>query len=117
MVTYTEPKPRIATGAESEFDRNEKAMPRPEVRVTQTNRGSGGTIAYVIAALVLIIGGYLLYTNNWSQTTVVPTVTQNNTTLPAPDTITPVPVTPPAAEKTAPPATVPATPGTTTTVQ
>ena len=113
MVTYTEPKPRIATGAESEFDRTEKAMPRPDVRVTQTNSGSGGTIAYVIAALVLIIGGYLLYTNNWSQTTVVPTVTQNNTTLPAPDTITPVPVTPPAAEKTAPPAAVPPAPATT----
>ena len=66
-------------------------------------------------AIVLAVGAYLLYPNNWSATTVAPPVTQNNITLtapaaknpdlgaqPAPAVITPVPATPPAAEKTAP---------------
>lgn len=110
MTAYTETKPRTVTGAESEFDRADRAIPRPEVRVTQTNRGSNNPLVYIIAALVLAVGGYLLSTYNWSPTTPVPTITQNNTTLPAPETITPVPVTPPAAEKTAPPATAPVTP-------
>ena len=117
MVVYTEQKPRTVTGAESEFDRAEQGFNRPEIRVTQSNLGTNGAIAYLLAALVLVVGGYLLYTNNWSTTTVVPSVTQNNTTLPAPDAYTPVPVTPPAAEKTAPPATAPITPDPSKTVQ
>lgn len=108
MTIYAEQKPRTVTGAESEFDRAEQGFNRPEIRVTQSNLGSNSAITYLLAALVLIVGGYLLYTNNWSTTTVVPSVTQNNTTLPAPDAYTPVPATPPAAEKTAPPAIVPA---------
>ena len=110
MVVYAEQKPRTVTGAESEFDRAENAIPRPEIRVTQSNLGSNSAITYLIAALVLIVGAYFLYTNNWNTATVVPSVTQNNTTLPAPDLIVPVPVTPPVSEKTAPPVTVPAAP-------
>ena len=106
MVVYAEQKPR--TGAGSEFDRVENGVPRPEVRVIQSTSGSNSAIAYLLAALVLAVGAYFLYTNNWSPTTVTPSVTQNNITLPAPDAITPDPATPPAAEKTAPPATVPA---------
>ena len=98
MVVYAEQKPRTVTGAESEFDRAENAIPRPEIRVTQSNLGSNSAITYLIAALVLIVGAYFLYTNNWSTATVVPSVTQNNTTLPAPDLIVPVPVTPPTID-------------------
>jgi hypothetical protein len=110
MAAYAEVKPKTVTLAESEFDRG---TPRPEIRITQSTKGSGSTIAYIVAAIVLIAGAYLLYTSNASTTTVVPTVTQNNTTLPAPDVVipkSPDPATPPAAEKTAPPAAVPATP-------
>ena len=117
MVVYTEQKPRTVTGAESEFDRAENGIPRPEVRVTQSNSGSNSAIAYVIAAIVLAVGAYFLYTHNWSPTAVAPSVTQNNITLPAPDAITPDPATPPAAEKTAPPATAPITPDPSKTVQ
>ena len=106
MTVYTDQNPR--TGSGSKFDQAEQGFTRPEIRVTQSNLGSNSAIAYLIAALVLAVGAYLLYTNNWSTTTVVPSVTQNNTTLPAPDAYTPVPATPPAAEKTAPPAIVPA---------
>ena len=115
MVVYNEQKPRTIIGAESEFDRAENGIPRPEVRITQSNAGSSSAIALVIVAIVLAAGAYLLYTNNWSATTVAPPVTQNNITLtapaakapdpadqPAPAVITPVPATPPAAEKTAP---------------
>ena len=106
MDNYTNQKPK--TGAGSEFDQADGGSLRPEVNVTQSNKGSNATIAYIIAALVLIVGAYLLYTNNWSTTTTVPAVTQNNITLPAPDATnpaTPVPVAPPASDATTPPAT------------
>jgi hypothetical protein len=114
MAAYAEVKPKTVTGVESELDRG---TPRPEIRITQSNKGSGSTIAYIVAAIVLLAGAYLLYTNNMSTTTVVPSVTQNNTTLPTPDVViptTPEPATPPAAEKTNPPAAAPATPPATT---
>ena len=110
MVVYAEQKPRTVTGAESEFDRTENAIPRPEIRINQSNKGSNSAIAYLIAAIVLVVGAYLLYTNNWSPGVTAPSVTQNNTTLPTPDVIVPDPATPPVAEKTAPPATVPVAP-------
>lgn len=110
MAVYAEQKPRTITGAESEFDRTERASPGPEIRIDQSNKSSNSSVFYIIGALVLVVGGYLLYTNNWSPSTAVPSVTLNNTVLPAPDVIVPVPATPPAAEKTTPPATVPAVP-------
>ena len=75
----------------------------------ESNKGSGSTIAYIVAAIVLLAGAYLLYTNNMNTTTVVPSVTQNNTTI-TPDPVEPAPATPPAMEHTTPPAPVPATP-------
>jgi len=85
---------------------------RPGVNVTQTNKGSGATIAYVIAAIVVVVGAYLLFFNTPSTTPVVPSVTQNNTITPAPEPVvpaTPDAATPPAVE-TAPAAPAPATP-------
>ena len=85
---------------------------RPGVTVTQTNKGSGATIAYVIAALVVVVGAYLLFFNTPSTTPVVPSVTQNNTIVPAPEPVAPITpdaATPPAVE-TAPAAPAPATP-------
>ena len=55
--------------------------------VTQTNwtrpishasKWSGATIAYIIAAIVIVIGAYLLFANNASTPTTTPPVTQNN---------------------------------------
>ena len=47
------------------------------INVTQTSKGSGATIAYVIAAIVVVIGAYLLFFNTPSTSPVVPSVTQN----------------------------------------
>ena len=100
MVTYADPKPKTEMGTES--------GQRPAIHVTQSNKGSGSTIAYIVAAIVLLAGAYFLYTSNMSTTTVVPSVTQNNTII-APDPVEPAPATPPAMEQTTP-APVPATP-------
>ncbi len=53
---------------------------RPGVNVTQSNKGSGATIAYIIAAIVVVVGAYLLFFNTTTTTTpVVPSVTNNTT--------------------------------------
>ena len=99
MANYAYPKTKTVSETDG----------RPGVHVTQTSKGSGATIAYVIAALVVIVGAYLLFFNNPGTTPVVPSVTQNNTTV-APEPVTPVPATPPAMEQTAPAAPAPVTP-------
>jgi hypothetical protein len=99
MANYADPKSKTTVDADS----------RPGVHVTQTSKGSGATIAYVIAAIVVIVGAYLLFFNNPGTTPEVPSVTQNNTTV-TPEPVTPVPATPPAMEQTAPEAPAPVTP-------
>ena len=110
MATTTDNK-RPVTGAESEFDHASRTTPRPEIRVNQTNQGSGNTIAYIIAALVIAVAGYYFYTSYYSPTAMTPTVTQTTPAAPAADAPA---VTPPAATSTTPPAAVPATPPATT---
>ncbi|MBZ0259836.1 MAG: hypothetical protein K8F90_04475 [Hyphomicrobiales bacterium] len=97
MANYADPKTKTVSETDG----------RPGVHVTQASKGSGATIAYVIAALIVIVGAYLLFFNNPGTAPVVPSVTQNNTTV-APEPVAPVPATPPAMEQTAPAA--PATP-------
>jgi hypothetical protein len=112
MAVTNETRPRPVTGAESEFDRASRTMPRPEVRVNQTNNGSNGVIAYLIAALVIVVGGYYVYTSYYAPTAPTPAATQSSTTLPKSDTVvpvTPVPATPPAESTATPPAEPPAT--------
>lgn len=99
MANYADPKTKTVSETDG----------RPGVHVTQTSKGSGATIAYVIAALVVIVVAYLLFFNNLGTAPVVPSVTQNNTTV-APEPVTPVPETPPAMEQTAPAAPAPVTP-------
>jgi hypothetical protein len=48
MVTYADPK-------------SKNADPRPGVSVTQSNKGSGTTIAIVIAAIVVVIAAYMMF--------------------------------------------------------
>lgn len=98
MANYADPKTKTVSETDG----------RPGVHVTQTSKGSGATIAYVIAALVVIVGAYLLFFNNPGTAPVVPSVTQNNTTV-APEPVAPVPATPPAMES-APAEPAPATP-------
>ena len=77
------------------------------INVNQSSEMSAGTIAIIVAALVLVVGAFV-YFGNSSAPTDNPQVTQNNSTLPAPivEPADPVPATPPAAQ----PETLPVTP-------
>ena len=116
MATTTENRPRPITGAESEFNHASRAMPRPEIRVSQSNQGAGNAIAYIIAALVIAVGGYYFYISYYNPAVVAPAITQTTPppTATAPAVDMPV-VTPPAATSTTPPTIVPATPSATKT--
>ena len=84
---------------------------KPNLQVNQSSEGNGTTIAIIVAALVLVVGAFIYFGNNWSTPTDGPQVTQNNTTLPAPvidEPAAPVPAEPPAAQSATPPATPPA---------
>jgi hypothetical protein len=84
---------------------------KPDLHVNQSSQSSGTTIAIIVAALVLVVGGFL-YFGNSSGPTDNPQLTQNNTTLPAPivEPADPVPATPPAAQTETLPGTLPVTP-------
>jgi hypothetical protein len=98
MVSYAGLRPPILTAAEADLQREEAEVRLAERRIKPPSRGSGGVMAYTVATLVLIVVGYLLFSNNWNTMSMFPTVTE---TLPAPDinsSISPdTPMTPPAA--------------------
>jgi hypothetical protein len=105
MVTITENRPRPITGAESEFDHASLPLSRPGIGATQSGQGSGNSIAYLIAVLVIAVGGYFLYTSYYGPTTIPAAVTQPSPPVaPAPAVDEPA-LTPPAAVPAAPPAT------------
>ena len=66
MVTYADPKSKTTD-------------PHSGVTVNQSTKGSGTTIAIIVAAIVVVVGAYMLFFNAPSTTPVVPSVTQNNT--------------------------------------
>ena len=108
MVSYADQKPRILTAAEADFQRAEAKLRQPGIHANQSSRGSSGVMAYIVTALVLIVVGYLLFSNNWNTMSMFPTVTE---TLPAPDVNSSVsPATPPQPQTTAPKVTPPVTP-------
>ncbi len=111
MAISTEQMPKKTTAAESEFDRAQRGVPRPEIRVNQSNQSSGGSLSYIIGAVVLVIAAYFLYTNYAPSPKLVTPVTQTETTAPAPVVV--IPVTPPAAETVTPPVVVPTPPAAT----
>lgn len=94
MDTYRDH--RVRSDTRPEPDPVESDYLRPEINLNQSNQSSNRNFAIIIAAVVVIVGAYLLYANEWSTTTSVPKVTQNSTILPAPDA-TPAPPTVPAA--------------------
>ena len=81
------------------------------INVNQSSESSGTTIAIIVAALVLVVGGFLYFGNNWNTAPDGPQVTQNNTTLPAPIIEEPAATPPaqPAIPLVTPPADAPAT--------
>ncbi len=123
MVEYTTQKPRSAADVNSDFVRADNGTARPEVRITQANASSNGGIFFIIAAIVVALAAYFFYANNWTPSTVAPSVTQNNVIVPAPATATPDPATSPvvatpnAATTPIAPKAAPATPDATKPVQ
>lgn len=83
---------------------------KPDFQVNELSEGNGTTIAIIVAALVLVVGAFIYFGNNWSTPADGPQVTQNNTTLPAPVVEPPADpaATPPAAQPETPPVTPPA---------
>lgn len=82
MTTYSDQKPRTITGAVG-------GISCPEVSINQSYPGSNGNTAFISGVLFLMAGVYLIF----NDTTVGPTVTQNNTTLAVPDKMAVVPAT------------------------
>jgi hypothetical protein len=108
MVSYADQKPRILTAAEADIQRAEANARLAESRIKPPGRGSSSPITYIVAALILIVVGYFLFSGNWNTMSMFPTVTE---TLPAPDINTSVsPDTPTPPPATAPKYTPPATP-------
>jgi hypothetical protein len=110
MASSAGQKRRILTATETDLKRAEARTPQANIRVNPSSWGSGGPMAYVMAALVLIVSGYLLFRNNWNTDIVFPSVVE---TVPAPDvnsTIAPVPVPPLASQTATSPPNPPVTP-------
>lgn len=82
MASSAGQKPLILSAADANFQRAEANARLEESRIKAPSRGSSSPIAYIVAALILIVVGYFLYSGNWNTMSMFPTVTE---TLPAPD--------------------------------
>ena len=99
MASSAGQKPLILTAAEADHQRSEAKARLAESRIMPPVRHSSGTLAYIAAALILAIVGYILFSGNWTTARLFPTVTE---TVPSPDinsTVAPAPQTaPPPAD-------------------
>ena len=98
MASAAGQKPLILTAAEADRQRFEANARLEEGRIKTPVRRSNGPIAYAVAALILIVVGYLLFNSNWNTMMLFPTVSE---TVPSPDinsTVPPVPSAPPPAD-------------------
>ena len=96
MASSAGQKPLIRTAAEADIQRAEaraEASARlAERQVNASGPGFRGAIAYAVAALILLVAGYLWFSGAWNTTVVLPTVTE---TIPSPDidsTVAPAPL-------------------------
>ena len=111
MATATEHKVRPLSADDSELDRTSRDNPPILARKNIADHtSSGNMVGWVIFAIVIIAGGYLLYSYQSPSITVTPTTTKTDV---APPAIAPAPGVPPASTTVTPPAATP--PATTTT--
>jgi hypothetical protein len=109
MASAAGQKPLILTAAEADHQRFEANARLEAGRIKPRVRRSNGPIVYAVAALLLIVVGYLLFSGNWNTMMLFPTVSE---TVPSPDinsTVAPAPLTPPVPQVTPPFADPPAT--------
>lgn len=84
---------------------------KPQVNIS--NKGDNSTgIAIIVAAIILVVGAFIFFSNGFGPTTDNAKIVQNNTTLPAPVIDVPAApevITPPAAQPSTPSSEAPAT--------
>jgi hypothetical protein len=98
MASAAGRKPMILTAAEADRQRFEANARLEEGRVKPSVGRSNGLVLYTVAALLLLVVGYLLFSGNWNTMMLFPTVSE---TVPSPDidaTVPPVPSAPPPAD-------------------
>lgn len=98
MASAAGQKPLILTAAEADLQRAETKARLAESQIKAPVPRSTGPIAYAVAALILIVVGYVLFNGNWNTMMLFPTVSE---TVPSPDiysTVPPVPSAPPPAD-------------------
>ena len=82
MASAAGQKPLILTADEADHQRAEIKAQLAERQVKAPLQRSNGPIVYAVAALILIVVGYLLFNNNWNTMMLFPTVSE---TVPSPD--------------------------------
>ncbi len=98
MASAAGQKPVILTAAEADRQRFEANSRLEEGRIKKPVRRTNRPIVYAVAALLLLVVGYLLFSGNWNTMMLFPTVSE---TVPSPDinsTVPPVPSAPPPAD-------------------
>jgi hypothetical protein len=89
-------KPMILTAAEADLRRAEVKARLAESQIKEPVPRSSSPIVYAVAALLLIVVGYMLFNGNWNTMMLFPTVSE---TVPSPDinsTVAPPPADAPA---------------------
>jgi hypothetical protein len=96
MASAAGQKPMILTAAEADRRRAEAKARLAESQVKVLAPRSTSPIVYAVAALLLIVVGYMLFNGNWNTMMLFPTVSE---TVPSPDinaTVAPPPADAPA---------------------
>ncbi len=96
MASAAGQKPMILTAAEADLRRAEAKARLAESQVKKPVPRSNSPIVYAVAALLLIVVGYMLFNGNWNTMMLFPTVSE---TVPSPDinaTVAPPPADAPA---------------------
>lgn len=96
MASAAGQKPMILTAAEADLRRAEVKARLAESQIKEPVPRSNSPIVYAVAALLLIVVGYMLFNGNWNTMMLFPTVSE---TVPSPDinsTVAPPPADAPA---------------------
>ena len=96
MASAAGQKPMILTAAEADLRRAEAKARLAESQVKEPVPRSNSPIVYAVAALLLIVAGYMLFNGNWNTMMLFPAVSE---TVPSPDvnaTVAPPPAGAPA---------------------
>lgn len=84
MVTSSNQKPRPMSAIDPTLEQDSLRNAPPDIRVrNEVQNSSGNTFAYVILALILLFGGYMLYSYNSTGSSVSTITNKTNEVPPA----------------------------------